>query len=85
MTGSINKVTFSGQLGPMTGVVGAMTSGVGLAILVTLRALYHITGWEAAFPLEVTCFDWVGGLTGATVCQTQCGATGPESTVIMSA
>jgi len=62
MTGSTNK-----WLGPETGVVGATTSGVGLVIRVTLWARGHVTGREVAFPLVVTHFEWVGGLTGATV------------------
>ena len=62
-----------------------MTSGVGLTILVTLRGCGCITGREAAFPLVAVRFDWVGGLTGATVCQTRWGATGLESTVVVSA
>jgi len=56
MTGPANKVGQSGWLGPATGVVGAMASGVGLVTQVTLWAHGCIMGREVAFPLVATHF-----------------------------
>src|SRR5882724_913488 len=79
VTGPSNRAGQPSRLGPATGGVGSTvsaTSGVGLAIRVTLRACGHIVGRNTAFPLAV-CFGGVGATTGATVWRTQQGAMGP--------
>src|SRR5882724_3558781 len=89
MTGASKSAGRSPWLDPVMGFGAATstTSGVGLAILVTLRACGHVMGHEMAFPfpLVVTRLVWGGGLTGATVAHSRRGATGTESTINASA
>ena len=61
-----------------------VTSGIGVAIQVTLHACSRIVGQGTAFPFDAAFLGCVGGLTGAKV-QTPRQATGTDSTTIVSA